>query len=268
MNRRTLLTATGATAVTALSGCAGRLSNEGDDTATTPTQTQGAIAEAVIDDTKLRVTLQSDADVEKVNVIGPDGSSSLGSKSIPTGSTTTSFNLFEQSVPRGQHRVVAVSSEDVVGEASVSLQPNVEIDRVATWVQIDDVEWPTGQKYRQAYLELSNSGNAPQQVTFITMPGAPDSWEKPSYGSDSGLQTLEEDHVDTVVIHPGETRKMFTMYTPFSLGDFTCGDDTNMSIVLSTTIGADVESSYRVETEDPDDSQKPCKIVVTPADDV
>ncbi|NEU59228.1 hypothetical protein [Halorussus sp. MSC15.2] len=266
MNRRTLLQAVGTTGLTSLAGCAGMLSNtsESNSTTTPTTQTQGAIKDTSIDGTKLVVSLSSEADVEKVNVIGPNGSPSLGSQSIPTGSTKASFNVL-QSVPRGTHRAVAVSSGEVVGEASVDLHPNVEIDRVATWLQTDDVEWPTGEKYFQAYLELSNTGTTPQQITFLGMPGVPGSWPKRSATSFSGLQTLEGDRLKNVVLHPGETRQFFTVDGPFLFGtEFTCGDSTELSVVLSTKIGANVKNSYRLVTEDPDDPQKACRQYVKP----
>lgn len=266
MNRRTLLQAVGTTALTSLAGCAGMLSSTSEsDSTTTATQTQGAIEDASIDGTKLVVTLNSDADIEKVNVIGPDGSPSLGSQSIPTGSTKASFNVL-QSVPRGTHRIVAVSSgEEVVGEASVALQPNVEIDRVATWLQTEDVEWPSGEKYFQAYLELSNTGATPQQITFVTMPGVPSPWPKRSPSMSSGFQTIDDERLDNIILHPGETKKLLTTNGPFLFGsEFTCGDSTEFSVRLSTKVGENVENSFRLVSEDPDDPQKACKAYVKP----
>ncbi len=240
------------------------LSNTESGSTTTTTQTQGAIENASIDKTKLVVSLAPEPDVEKVNVIGPDGSPSLGSQSIPTGSTKASFNIL-QSVPRGTHRVVAISSDNVVGEASVDLQPNVEIDRVATWLQTDNVEWPLGEKYYQAYLEISNTGTVPQQITFVTMPGVPNPWSKESISLFSGLQTLQGDQLENVTIRPGETKQLLTLNGPFLFGsEFTCGESTELSVVLSTKIGKNIENKYRLVTEDPDEPQKSCQKYLKP----
>lgn len=265
LNRRALLTTVSGTPIVALAGCASsHFSNKDTPGSKTTTKTRGAIKDISIDGTKLVVSLSSEVDVEKVNVIGPNGSPSLGSQSIPTGSTKASFNIF-QSVPRGTHRAVAVSSGEVVGEASVDLQPNVEINQVATWLQTEDVEWPSAEKYFQAYLELSNTGNVPQQVTFIKMPGAPNSLQKSSTPAYSGLETLEGDLIENVVLHPGETKQFFTTNGPFILNrEFGCGDSTELSVILSTKIGEKVEKSYRLVTEDPEDSDKACQMHLKP----
>lgn len=254
MNRRTLLQVAGTTALTALAGCAGMLSNtESGSTTTTTTQTQGAIKSASIDGTKLVVSLSSEADIEKVNVIGPDGSPSLGSQSIPTGSTKASFNVL-QSVPRGTHRAVAVSSGSVVGEASFKLQPSVEINRIATWRQTDDVEWPLGEKYFQVYLELTNTGNVPQKVQFLTMDGVPNPRQKDSSDLFSGLQTLDGKQIENLVLKPDETRPVFTLNGPLHTdSEFECGTETTISATMTTAIGTPVTESFTLVTEPGDE---------------
>ncbi len=265
MNRRELLQAAGATSLAALSGCVGIISNTSNPGSANATQTQGVIENTSIKGTELVVSLSPEADVEKVKVTGPNGSPSLGVKSISSKSTKVSFNIL-QSVPRGTHQVAAVSSDEVIGEASVDLQPDVQIDRVATGFQTDGIEWPINEKYDEVYLELSNRGNTPQQITYITMPEAPHSWPSKSESMFSGLQTLEGDTLGNITLSPNETKQVLTIHAPFLFGtQYPCGNSTNMNVILSTKIGENIKTTYRLITKKIDDSEKACRTFLTPA---
>lgn len=260
MNRRTLLSVASSTALTSLAGCSSILSTTNDSKTTAANQQRGVIDDASIEDTTLVVSLSSDTDVEKVNVVGPDGSVSLGSKSVPTGSTQVTFDIF-QSVPRGSHRVVAIAADEVVGETSFELTPGVEIDRIATRFQTDSVSWPRSARY-EAYLELTNSGSTPQQVIYLSMQGVPISWEKSLPSSSSGLQTLDTDKIENLVLQPGETRRVFTYKAPFYTGttDFECGTTTTATVTLTTAIGEPIEETYQLVTEEREN--KDCKMLL------
>jgi hypothetical protein len=240
LTRRQVLGTVAAGGAVGIAGCAG--GNNGGGGGLT-----NAFDSVEIDGDQLVVQLAGDA-TSTVNVIGPGGTPSLGSKSVATGQTKVTFDLLTQYTP-GEHEIVAVDSEDnQIGSTTQRLNPEVDLEKLVTYDMDPDTEWPdTAILDSQGLMTLSNSGNAPARLYYITYDNVPrwsDAAEERTKNRPGVVGFRDRDNDAITSVSPGTTVTGATgsVFGTSSV-DFDCGGTSSATVV----VGYQGEESFEFE---------------------
>jgi hypothetical protein len=213
----------------------------------------------VVEETTLVVELSTEAAVDRVNVIAPDGSE-FGSQTIAEGVSRAEFDIGLEYDP-GTYRVVAVSGEEATGETSVEIVPDLQIEEVGVGANnLDRMPDSLGNtKSVEALVRVRNLGDGPGIIEKLLVLGdvpnpttdlkeAPTDQVSGIFDVDSGQGEVESFQItgDNEVV-------LYTNSLPFSFeaGDAECTPDRysgQFSVTLETPPRSnDVSESYEIE---------------------
>jgi len=272
ISRRTALrTATGA-ALVSVAGC---LNTDGDSGTSgdgiDSSDGQGPLQRVAVEGTTLVVELSSDADVDQVNLIQPNGDL-FGTRDVATGAQQVSFEVGTSYAP-GEYSVIALKDEETLTETTTDIVPEIQIQDVGLYRNNPDKPWDEvygesktdSKKNGEAFVTVQNSGSGPDAVVEMRFTGdVPNPVEDPR---GSGIYEKE-----SVVVSTGETADLFSDSFPFGseigeegMGCSTDGNSGQFTIVLETRVaGQQVTKTYNVEYTGADEMQN-CKITISEA---
>ncbi|KTG30340.1 hypothetical protein [Haloferax profundi] len=233
-NRRTVLRTAAGLSLVGLTGCLNGSGESGGGTTTANDDSDGhsVLSRVAVEGTALVVELGSGADVERVNLIRPNGEL-FGKREVAAGVRQVSFEIGTTYDP-GEFRVIAVQGEDTVAETSVEIQPELEIVDVGLFRNNPDKPWDevygesetNRRKDSEAFVSVHNSGTGPDATVSLRFSGdVPNPVDNPRNG---GIYETDE-----IVIPAGKTRDVYSNSRPFSAQT---GDD-GMGCSVDTTTG-------------------------------
>ena len=154
-----------------LAGCSSGTDGVAGRTTTAQATTHGA--GSVFESTEVRegrliVTLRSDANVDTVNLIAPDGSL-FAREQVAAGQTRVAFTLVGQTGSAyrpGEQTLVAVDDDEVVEEHTFDLTPEVRIVDVVIARDRPDLDWEVNRPRWDEFgaVILENTGTGPDYV--------------------------------------------------------------------------------------------------------
>ncbi|WP_255150125.1 hypothetical protein [Halorarius halobius] len=157
---------------------------------------------------ELVVELRDGHDVERLNLIGPEGRE-YASASVSTGATQASLQVLEITprdsfhYPIGKSRVVAVTSEGSE-DLQIELRPNIEITGVSQYSGKEPRD------FGNVNVSIENRGTAPTWIYDIFYTGIPYSEaRKEGDGRGSPALYLKEPEKPEQAIIPPETEREF-----------------------------------------------------------
>ncbi|WP_081606169.1 hypothetical protein [Haloferax volcanii] len=271
-DRRTVLR-TAAVLSAGLAGCLNGSTETGDGT-TTPnddSDEQGILRQVAVEGTELGVELGSEADVDRVNLIQPNGEL-FGTREVAAGVRQVSFEIGTAYDP-GEYRILAVQGEETVAETSLEIRPQLEIVDVGLFRNNPDKPWDEvyGEsetnriQNSQASVSVRNLGTGAEAVLSLRFSGdVPNPIEKPR---NHGLYDADE-----ITVPAGESRDLYSSSLPFSeqFGDdgMGCSIERNtgeFSVLVGTRV-SDGEVSHRFGIEySGSDTVSDCNITITKA---
>ncbi|QOS13385.1 putative secreted glycoprotein (plasmid) [Haloferax gibbonsii] len=269
-NRRTVLQTAAGLSLAGLAGClnGGGETGDGTTTANDDPDGQAVLSRVAVEETTLVVELGSEAEVDQVNLIQPNGEL-FGRRDVVAGVRQVSFEIGTAYDP-GEYRVLAVQGEDTLDETSLEVRPELEIVDVGLFRNNPDKPWDEvyGEsetnriKDSEAFVLVHNSGTGPDAVISLRFSGdVPNPVENPR---NEGLY-----EVDEVVIPAGETRDVYSNSLPFSakIGDdaMGCSVDTNAGMfsahVGSSVSGDELSKEFNIEYSG-SDTMTDCKVTI------
>jgi hypothetical protein len=270
ISRRTALqTVTGA-ALTSVAGCLT------DDTSGTPgngthsSNGDGPLQRVAVEESALVVELTTDADVDQVNLIQPNGEL-FGQRDVATGAQQVSFEI-GTTYESGEYRVVALRGEETVAEDSTEIQPEIQIQDVGLFRNNPDKQWDEvygdsetdRKKNGEAFVTVENTGSGPDAAVELRFSGdVPNPIENPR---GSGIYETEQ-----VIIEPGEATDLFSSSFPFGTeteGGMGCSPDGNsgqFTVIVETQVGANsISNTYEIQYSGSTDMTD-CEVTITEA---
>lgn len=237
-----------------IAGCNGNNSDDNtDDTTdasngsgTETVSTSGAIQGTSVEETNLVVNLDPEQSVSTVTITGPDGE--VWSDSDVVGSATHEVNLFRgDTYPPGTQSLEARDSDgNVVGSATLSLNPEVSITAFGLGAEyseeIDFVGEDRVYHWRhQPVVELENTGTGPDVVSRLDMAEVVDYYDPADVKGDA-------------VLPPGGTGTIWGGSQLFSRtgvddADYTCGTSASLDLILGLTVSEDIETTVTINSE-------------------
>lgn len=218
LSRRRVLGAGGTALVTSLAGCfdGGGTGTQSPTGKTTPPP--DSVFQTVSFDVRggqfsakvnLAVSLQSEHDLDQVNLIAPDGSL-FTSAQVATGATTVHLEVLEvrsgtfSHYSPGKHKLVAIRGDKQVRSMAIELQPILDIVSVEPYrTQSGDQQTFLG----DIIVRIKNRGTAPTWVYDFDLPKAPNPATASSPSPDSFF-LLQPTNVRETVILPRD-KQMF-----------------------------------------------------------
>ncbi len=244
VSRRRFLTAGLAAGVAGLAGCSG------GGTAGTRTPSNPVFEATSISGSDLVVTLQEGHDVDKVNLITPDGSA-FRSSTVAAGATTAQFSLFQHRVRShytpGEHTLVAIVEGEEFASVSLELVPKIEII---------DVEPYTGGRETLSnrgnlLVTAKNTGTGPTWIYFLGYEDAPNSsasiFPSTEYAQTTPHHNFRQPETEhEFIVEPGQSRILLGRQPPLNPGRSLCdGRTVEFSAVVLTGVGDDVRQPLR-----------------------
>ena len=262
--RRTALqTVTGAV-VGCLAGC---LST--NDTSA-PSSGAGPIEDVAVEGTELVVKHTSADNVDQLNLIQPNGEL-FEQRTVAAGSQQASFSIGTAYDP-GEYTVVALSGDNTLGERSVVIRPELQIQTVGLYRNKPDKPWDevygdtetNRLKNGEACVTVKNSGSGPDAVVELLFSG-----EVPNPVSDPRGNGIHE--AEQVIIPPQKTVDLFSSSFPFGstaedgMGCSPDGNSGQFTVIVQTQVGGDNRSnSFDVQYTDSTEMSD-CEISITEA---
>lgn len=168
----------------------------------------------------LVVRLQSDHQLDTVNLIGPDGSL-FASSEVATGATTVRLQVLRVEAQAsaahyvvGEHTLVGARDGEEQTSLPITLRPNLVITGVAPYRK------PTnGDRtfFGNVAVSIENRGSGPTWVYFVNFPDAPNP-AVDDEGDPSQLQIRQPNDVRKMVLTPGVQREFVPLDKfPFKL---------------------------------------------------
>ena len=210
IDRRTALQTVASAAVASLAGCLSQNSPASDGT----TAAGGPLQQVAVNGTTVVVALVSEADVDRLNLIQPNGEL-FAQQSVAAGVQQVSFEI-GTTYPPGEYDIVALEGEETVTEHSFELQPEIHIRAVGLFRNHPEKPWDEvyGEsetdrlKNGEAFVTVENTGTGPEAVVELIFSGdVPNPLENPR---GSGIYKT-----DQVVVPPEETVNLFSGSFPF-----------------------------------------------------
>ncbi|WP_135823115.1 hypothetical protein [Halostella litorea] len=271
ISRRTALRTVAGAALVSVAGCLndnGGSGTPGDGT--TSPDGNGPLTRIAVEGTTLVVELSADADVDKVNLIQPNGEL-FGKRDVAAGVQQVSFEIGTAYAP-GEYRIVALKGEETVVETTTELRPEIQIQDVGLYRNNPDKPWDEvyGEsetdriKNGEAFVTVENTGSGPEAITELIFSGdVPNPIENPR---GSGMH-----ETDRVVVSPGETADLFSNSFPFgseSEDGMGCSPDGNsgqFTVIVETQVSSNrVTNTYDVQYSGSDEMTD-CEVTITEA---
>jgi len=271
ISRRTALRTVAGAALVSVAGCLndnGGSGTPGDGT--TSPDGKGPLTRIAVEGTTLVVELSADADVDKVNLIQPNGEL-FGKRDVAAGVQQVAFEIGTAYAP-GEYRIVALKGEETVVETTTELRPEIQIQDVGLYRNNPDKPWDEvyGEsetdriKNGEAFVTVENTGSGPEAITELIFSGdVPNPIENPR---GSGMH-----ETDRVVVSPGETADLFSNSFPFgseSEDGMGCSPDGNsgqFTVIVETQVSSNrVTNTYDVQYSGSDEMTD-CEVTITEA---
>ncbi|MGB9964056.1 hypothetical protein [Halobacterium hubeiense] len=264
-DRRTALQTVAGAALASLTGCLSQDSSpsQGSDA------DGGPLEQVAVDGTAVVVDLVADADVDRLNLIQPNGEL-FAQRSVAAGVQQLSFDI-GTTYPPGEYDVIARQGEETVAEQSIEIQPEIHIREVGLfrnhpekpWDEVYGESQTDSKKNGEAFVTVQNTGSGPTAITELRFTGdIPNSIDNPRgdgiYGN------------DPVVVSPGETVDLFSDSFPFGskigddgMGCSTSGNRGQFTVIIEVqTNPQEVTKAYNVEYAGSDQMQN-CNITIS-----
>lgn len=259
--RNVLRTAAGAVLVS-VTGCLnGDEDSDSPDDGTGPVDGQGPLQRVAVEGTTLVVELSPDADVDQVNLIQPNGEL-FGTRDVAVGAQQVSFEIGTSYAP-GDYSMIALRNEDIVAEASLSLQPDLEIVEMGIGRNQSQKMWdgPRDKIAEEAFVTVENQGSGPAVITKLLFIGDvpyPSDEEGTNYADSadiSGIYDPQSDsEVNEVTVGAGEQITVYSSRSPFAFVPGTgtsCTEDEQsgeFELILETQVGdSHIETGYAIQ---------------------
>ncbi|KAB1198189.1 MULTISPECIES: hypothetical protein [Haloferax] len=270
-NRRTVLRTAASLSLFGLAGCLNGSGETGSGatTANDDSDGQGVLSRVAVEGTALVVELGGGADVERVNLIQPNGEL-FGKREVAAGARRVSFEIGTAYDP-GEYRVLAVQDEDVLAEMSLEIQPELEIVDIGLFRNNPDKPWDEvyGEsetnriKNSEAYVKVRNLGTGPDAIVKLRFSGDVPYLAENYEGS--GLYGT-----DHVVVPPDDQIDLFSTTVPFGpkLGDEGMGCSTDGTqgeftvVIESTVTGLEITKTFKV-TYSGSEEMRDCDIEIS-----
>ncbi|GGL40654.1 hypothetical protein GCM10009037_25500 [Halarchaeum grantii] len=277
IDRRSALQALGSLTLAALAGCTGN-GNSGT-LSTSTTSTAGPFASLGVQGTTLVAELESDAEVDHVNLVKPNGSL-FGTRDVAEGASRVSFDVGTTYTP-GEYTLVAVTGDQTVGTTTRVLRPDLQILDMGIGRNQPEKMWNGTEREiaDEAYVVVENRGSGPGAVTKLLFIGdvpLPSTENGTNYVNNSDVSGIYDPETDsttqTVVIPPGERRTVYSATSPFGFapgGAITCMDHRqtgSFKLVLKTSLGDSLSTTYDV-TYSASEQVDNCSISISEATD-
>lgn len=210
IDRRTALRTVAGAALAGIAGCLSQDSSPGNGTSAV----DGPLQQVTVDGTAVVVDIASEADVDRINLIQPNGEL-FAQQAVAAGVQQISFEI-GTTYPPGEYDIVALQGEETVIEHSFELQPEIHIRAVGLFRNHPEKPWDEvyGEsetdrlKNGEAFVTVENTGTGPEAVVELVFSGdVPNPLENPR---GSGMYGT-----DRVVIPSGETVDLFSGSFPF-----------------------------------------------------
>lgn len=272
ISRRTALRTVAGAALVGVAGCLDSHENTGPDDSTTPSDGSGGFQAVTVDGTALVVEFVSGSEFDQINLIQPNGEL-FGQREVAVGSQQVSFDLGNTYEP-GEYEIVALSSEETVGESSLSVTPNLGIVEMGIGRNQPGELWdgPEDEIEEEAFVILENQGSGPDAVTKLLFIGDvpyPSDEEGTDYVDDedvSGIYDPESDsEAEQAIIAPGEEVKIYSSRSPFAFvprASTSCSDESKtgeFELTLETRVGGDqITKTYSIHysaSQEPDNCE-------------
>jgi len=269
ISRRRLLAWSGTAILSGVAGCSGT-NNPGSGT-DSPTGTSSPPADSVFEEVEftgpnLVVTLAEDHDVDRLNLIAPDGST-FEQTTVAEGATQVEMQIVFKTgdtYSAGEYDLVAVSGESSES-MTVGLQPEIQVVDVEPEFDEDD-----GYSSGRLFVTVENVGTGPTWVYNIGFQNAP--YRNAPQVIDGVADTTFEqpEDSDKEFLAP-ETQRTFLKRRGVLViddnDDVSCeGDTAELTVVVQTPHG-DIEQPIRVQlsggyhVDDQGAIQHPCREV-------
>jgi hypothetical protein len=249
LDRRTALRTVAGAALAGIAGCLSQDSSPGDGTSAV----DGLLQQVAVDGTAVVVDLASEADVDRVNLIQPNGEL-FAQQAVAAGVQQVSFQI-GTAYPPGEYDIVALQDEETVTQHSFDLQPEIYIRAVGLFRNHPEKPWDEvyGEsetdrlKNGEAFVTVENTGTGPDAATGLQFTGdVPNPLENPR---GNGMHETEQ-----VIIPAGMEIDLFSSSYPFGaatesgMGCSPKGNSGQFTVSVDTRVGSDeVSSRYNAE---------------------
>lgn len=204
IDRRTALSGIGC-AVAALAGC---LNETNTESTTSPSESPGSDSETFdgteFDGGKLTVSIAHDVSVSWVRRIDPNGDLAEEA-TVSEDGKTSQFDLVGRSetYTPGEHTFQAIHSDDVVGEMTLAIRPDVTLTDLRWAKNYPEMDWPKVENNWETHaaLLLENAGTGPALLTGTR-------WEDAPFTFRTDESVHEYDYAKT--LPPGETTTVYS----------------------------------------------------------
>ncbi|WP_276274193.1 hypothetical protein [Haloarcula litorea] len=253
LSRRTALRTVAGAALASVAGCLDSNGSTTPNGSESPADGSGAFRQVTVDGTALVVEFAADSEFDQINLIQPNGEL-YGQREVATGSQQVSFDLGTSYAP-GEYEVVALKGEEEAGDATVAVQPDLQIREVGLYRNNPDKPWDDVYgdtetdrlKNGEAFVTVENTGSGPDAAIKLIFSGdVPNPVDDPR---GSGMYETEQ-----VLIPPGETRDLFSNSYPFGsesdegMGCSPEGNSGQFTVTVETQIGGNqVSNSFDVQ---------------------
>ncbi|QRV18073.1 hypothetical protein JMJ58_24435 (plasmid) [Haloterrigena salifodinae] len=270
LSRRTALRTVAGAALASVAGCLDSNGSTTPNGSESPADGSGVFQQVTVDGTALVVEFAADSEFDQINLIQPNGEL-FGQREVAAGSQQVSFDLGTSYSP-GEYEVVALKGEEEAGDATIAVQPEIQVREVGLYRNNPDKPWDevygdtetNRLKNGEAFVTVENTGSGPDAAIELIFSGdVPNPVDDPR---GSGMYETEQ-----VLIPPGETRDLFSNSYPFGsesdegMGCSPEGNSGQFTVTVETQIGGnqvsntfDVQYSGSTEMSD-------CEVSITEA---
>jgi len=265
VDRRTALRTVASASLAGIAGCLSQDSSPGDGTGSS----EGPLQQVAVDGTAVVVNLASNADVDRINLIQPNGEL-FAQQAVAAGAQQVLLEI-GTTYPPGKYDIVAIRGEETVTEHSFELRPEIRIRAVGLFRNHPEKPWDEmygesqtdSKKNGEAFVTVQNTGSGPTAITELRFTGdIPNSIDNPRGNGIYGT--------DRVVVSPGETVDLFSDSFPFGskigddgMGCSTSGNRGQFTVIIDVqTSPHEVTKAYNVKYAGSDQMQN-CNITIS-----
>ncbi|WP_205596871.1 hypothetical protein [Halostella salina] len=222
-SRRTVLRTAAGAAVASVGGCLRPDDNGTTNGATDEDDAEGPFQRVAVEETMLVVELTTDATVDRINLIKPNGEL-FGQREVAAGVQQATFTIGTTYEP-GEYRVLALRNGEQVGEMTVPIQPDVSIENVGIGRNQPEKMWdaPIDEIGEEAFVRVANQGTGPTALTKLLFIGDvpyPSGEEGTNYVNDEDISGIydpaSESEADTVVLLANSRVTIYSSRSPFA----------------------------------------------------
>jgi hypothetical protein len=233
-------------------------------------ETQGPLKRVAVDGTTLVVEFPSEANVDQVNLIQPNGEL-FGTREVAAGVQQVSFEIGTAYAP-GEYQVVALKGEETVAERTTVIEPEIQIQDVGLYRNNPGKPWDEVYgdtetdrlKNGEAFVTVTNTGTGPDAIVELVFSGdVPNPIEDPR---GSGMYETEQ-----AVVTPEETVDLFSNSFPFGseseigMGCSPDGNSGRFTVLVKTRVdGKEVTKAFDVEYSGSTEMSD-CEVTITEA---